>query len=44
MMRMFEVFAEDYFRETRVFRTVGEAELWLASQPQAQLTAKASGM
>jgi hypothetical protein len=32
MLRMFEVFAEDYFRETCVFRTVSEAEGWLASQ------------
>ena len=39
-MRMFEVFAEDYFRETQVFRTPGEAEAWLASQRQAPMTAK----
>ena len=32
MLRMFEVFAEQYFRESCVFRTVGEAEAWLASQ------------
>jgi hypothetical protein len=32
MMRMFEVFAGNYFRETRVFRVLAEAEAWLASQ------------
>ena len=32
MLRMFEVFAEQYFRETRVFRSAGEAEAWLASR------------
>jgi len=32
MMRMWEVFAEDYFRETHVFRAVADAEAWLASQ------------
>ena len=32
MLRMFEVFAEEYFRESRVFRTASEAEAWLASQ------------
>ena len=32
MMRMFEVFAQQYFRLTRVFRTVSEAEAWLAQQ------------
>ena len=40
-MRMFEVFAEDYFQETRVFRTAGEAEVWLASQRHGQRTANA---
>lgn len=40
-MRMFEVFAEDYFQETRVFRTAGEAEVWLASQRQSRQTANA---
>jgi hypothetical protein len=39
-MRMFEVFAEDYFHETRVFRTCREAEVWLASQRDGQRTAK----
>jgi len=43
MMRMFEVFTEDYFHETRVFRTVVEAELWLASRRQGPLSAKADG-
>jgi hypothetical protein len=32
MLRMFEVFAEQYFRESCVFRTADEAEVWLASQ------------
>jgi hypothetical protein len=32
MLRMFEVFAEQYFRESCVFRTVSEAEAWLASR------------
>ena len=32
MARMFEVFAAERFRATRVFRTHGEAEAWLASQ------------
>src|SRR5215813_5845170 len=32
MARMFEVFAEDRFRATRVFRALDEAEKWLDSQ------------
>jgi hypothetical protein len=32
MMRMFEVFTEDYFRETRAFRTLVEAEAWLVAK------------
>jgi hypothetical protein len=32
MMRMFEVFAREYFVVTRVFRVVTEAEAWLESQ------------
>jgi hypothetical protein len=32
MLRMFEVFADRYFRESSVFRTASEAEAWLASQ------------
>ena len=32
MLRMFEVFTEPYFRQTRVFRTAPEAEAWLVSQ------------
>jgi hypothetical protein len=32
MLRMFEVFAEQYFRESCVFRTASEAEAWLASR------------
>jgi hypothetical protein len=32
MIRMFEVFTDQLFRKSYVFRTVGEAEAWLASQ------------
>jgi hypothetical protein len=32
MMRMFEVTARGYFRATRVFRSMNEAEAWLAAQ------------
>lgn len=32
MMRMFEIFARNYFVTTQVFRTVAEAEVWLATQ------------
>ncbi len=32
MMRMFEVFAQKSFRATAVFRTLAEAEAWLATQ------------
>jgi hypothetical protein len=32
MLRMFEVFAEQYFRDSSVFRTASEAEAWLASR------------
>ena len=32
MLRIFEVFAEDYFGATCVFRNRDEAEAWLASQ------------
>lgn len=32
MLRMFEVFAEQCFRKSCVFRTADEAEIWLASQ------------
>ena len=32
MLRMFEVFANEYFRESCVFRAASEAEAWLASQ------------
>jgi hypothetical protein len=35
MMRMFEVFTEKYFLETRACRTVEEAEAWLASKRPA---------
>jgi hypothetical protein len=31
MMRMFEVFARNYFAATQVFRVAAEAETWLAS-------------
>ena len=32
MLRMFQVFAEECFRESHVFRTVSEAEVWLVSR------------
>jgi hypothetical protein len=32
MLRMLEVFAERYFRQTRVFRTAPEANAWLSAQ------------
>jgi hypothetical protein len=32
MMRMFEAQAEEFFRETRTFRTATEAEAWLVSR------------
>ena len=32
MLRMLEVFAEQYFHESRVSRSVDEAEIWLASR------------
>ena len=32
MLRMFEVFVEQHFRESYVFRTTHEAETWLASK------------
>ena len=35
MMRVFEVATGQYFRETRVFRDLGTAEAWLASQQAA---------
>lgn len=35
MMRVFEVAAGQYFRETRVFRDFAAAEAWLASQQPA---------
>jgi hypothetical protein len=34
MLRMFEVFAEQCFHQSRVFRTEREAEVWLASEHQ----------
>jgi hypothetical protein len=39
MLRMFEVFAEEYFRASDVFRTTAEAEAWLASQHPTTLAA-----
>src|SRR5262245_24893087 len=39
MHRMFGVFSEQYFRESRVFRTVIEAEEWLKSQRPTDFTA-----
>ena len=36
MARMFEVFAEDYFGATRVFRTLDEGTSWLELDPVAR--------
>ena len=36
MARMFEVFAEQYFGATRVFRTVNEGTRWLELEPMAR--------
>ena len=35
MLRVFQVFSEEVFRETRVFRSLPEAEEWLPSQREA---------
>jgi hypothetical protein len=35
MLRMFEVFAEELFRKTRIFSSTSEAETWLAVQHKA---------
>jgi hypothetical protein len=32
LLRMFEVFAQEQFRATRVFRASGEAEAWLVAE------------
>ena len=34
MMRVFAVLTSDYFGATRVFRSMAEAEAWLAAQPR----------
>jgi hypothetical protein len=39
MLRMFEVFTDQYFRELSVFRTKREAEAWLASRHPTTLAA-----
>jgi hypothetical protein len=36
MARMFEVFAENYFGATRVFRTIDEGASWLELEPVAR--------
>jgi hypothetical protein len=36
MARMFEVFAENYFGATRVFRTIDEGTSWLELDPPAR--------
>ena len=36
MARMFEVFAENYFGATRVFRTIDEGTRWLELEPVAR--------
>jgi hypothetical protein len=43
MMRMFEVFTEKYFQETRAFRTLPEAEAWLASKRPASTGLTSTG-
>lgn len=43
MMRMFEVFTEKYFQETRAFRTLPEAEAWLASKRPASAGSTSTG-
>ena len=35
MLRVFEVFSEKVFREVLVFRSLPEAEAWLAAQREA---------
>jgi len=40
MLRMFEVFAEQYFGEICVFRTISGAEAWLASRQPKTSTAR----
>jgi hypothetical protein len=32
MLRMFQVFTEDLFREAQVFRSIGDAEAWLTAR------------
>jgi hypothetical protein len=39
LLRIFEVFADEYFRESHSFRTRSQAEEWLASQHPAILAA-----
>ena len=43
MMRMFEVFVEDYFHETQAFRSMSEAEAWLLSKREGKSPVGASG-
>jgi hypothetical protein len=43
MLRMLEVFAEQYFQETCVFRTVAEAEAWLDSRGRNQTASAVRG-
>jgi len=38
MLRMLEVFTEEYFRESHVFRTTSEAEAWLALHSTSSAT------
>ena len=40
MLRMFEVFAEECFRETSVFRTESQAETWLSQHSATPATDK----
>jgi hypothetical protein len=43
MLRMLEVLAEHYFRETYVFRTKSEAETWLAARHRKQMASAFRG-
>ncbi len=44
MARMFEVLAEDRFRETHVFRTLDEAEKWLEAKRGSSVPAPRHGL
>ena len=44
LFRMFEVYAENYFRESYVFRTTDEAEKWLSAAPSSAPSAAGHGV